>query len=152
MGHSIWEPDLLLRNIRKKKQQLGEIERDLENLPLDHPERHRLFERRWHLEKAIPTLEAEYTNRTGEREMGSGDSHSHDRPGRATLPDDRSPQKTTRQDKIVFAVVRGRDGGSIEQPEFSDMALLNTYESSRSFRAIQTCGRAGHPVQSPVQS
>src|ERR1700737_3501871 len=85
MGRSIWEPHLLVRVIRKKKQQLGEIEQDLEKLPLDHPARLRLFERRLVLEKGIPELEAEYANRTGERQLGGGDSHSKSSPVQSKL-------------------------------------------------------------------
>jgi len=88
MARSILEPDLLLRVIGKKKQQLGKIERDLENLPLDHADRHGLFELREHLRKGIPDLEAEYAKYTDEHQLGSGDSHSHDRSGRATRPDE----------------------------------------------------------------
>jgi hypothetical protein len=73
MGRSIFEPPLLLRVIRKKQQQLAEIDQDLENLPYDHPERFRLLERKVVLEKGIPALEVEYQDRTGDRQLGKGD-------------------------------------------------------------------------------
>jgi hypothetical protein len=64
--HSLYEPQFLLRIIKRKKRQLAEIEEDLLRLPLDHPTRLRWLERRLNLQQGIPALEAEYARRTGD--------------------------------------------------------------------------------------
>ena len=118
MGRSIFDPDLLSRLIRTKKRQLGEIEQDLENLPLDHPGRLRLFERRLVLEKGIPELEAEYQKGSSERRMASGDPLSEGTPVQSKLAKE-TP-------KLVFT---RRNGKSLIKGKVTKVALWNTLET-----------------------
>jgi hypothetical protein len=67
MPRSLYEPELFLKIINKKKCQLAEIEGDLQQLPLDHPTRPRWLERMLNLQQGIPALEAEYARRTNEQ-------------------------------------------------------------------------------------
>jgi hypothetical protein len=64
---SVYEPELLLRIINKKKSQFAEIEGELQRLPLDHPTRPRWLERMLHLQQGIPALEADYERRSGKQ-------------------------------------------------------------------------------------
>jgi len=77
MPRSLFDPGLFEQYLKKKKQQLAKIQKDLQELPLDHPSRPRLLECMLHLERGIPELQAEYAKRTSGTqpsltEQGSG--------------------------------------------------------------------------------
>ena len=58
------DPRLLRKYIDKKQEQLQQISDELDELPLEAPERPRLLEKMLYLQKGIPSLEDRYTEIT----------------------------------------------------------------------------------------
>lgn len=70
MVRSLYESGLFRRYLDKKKRQLADIQRTLEDLPLDHVSRPRLLECMLYLQKGIPQLEIGYREPTSPLSSG----------------------------------------------------------------------------------
>ena len=75
VARSLFEPELLRKNIDEKQRQLEEIQEDLNKLPLEDPLRTRWLERMWHLQKGIPELEAKLAEHTRAQPRDSQEIH-----------------------------------------------------------------------------
>jgi hypothetical protein len=124
MPRSLYEPELFLKIINKKKHQLAEIEGELERLPLDHPTRLRWLERMLHLQQGIPALEAEYGKRTGNSQRLNEERIA--RKEESVIEGPVPTPETLEPEKVIF--VR-RKGEAVADLNFNDNALLNTYKS-----------------------